>query len=305
MTPSSRNDQYTAQSPPTREPLLAGAQVPGISSRLSDPSMGSYDHTAYNNMGMGNTYPSYSSTASSFSPLPSQSNLPRYGPTASISPSSSSNNHTSSGSGTGTGTPLLGSSIIPGSGSGKGFSPLSNGMEEDDDLDDHLHTFTSKEKIDLTSPFNITSMRGWANGLTLLFLLVAVVMLFAGYPIIAYTTSNKNGVGANTPGYNLGGINSTGQVPLITGLPQLIDPDTPSSAMTRTGYDGNQWKLVFSDEFNKEGRSFYDGDDPFWEAVDLWYWPTQYVGVIFPPGLLTSPTFYLSNLPASYRTQSS
>jgi len=32
--------------------------------------------------------------------------------------------------------------------------------------------------------------------------------------------------------------------------------------------------LVFSDEFNKEGRSFYPGDDPFWEAVDLHYWGT-------------------------------
>jgi beta-glucanase (GH16 family) len=31
---------------------------------------------------------------------------------------------------------------------------------------------------------------------------------------------------------------------------------------------------VFSDEFNKEGRTFYPGDDPYWEAVDLHYWPT-------------------------------
>ena len=32
--------------------------------------------------------------------------------------------------------------------------------------------------------------------------------------------------------------------------------------------------LVFSDEFNVDGRSFYPGDDPFWEAVDLHYWGT-------------------------------
>jgi beta-glucanase (GH16 family) len=38
---------------------------------------------------------------------------------------------------------------------------------------------------------------------------------------------------------------------------------------------GEQWQLVFSDEFNKNGRTFYPGDDPFWEAVDLHYWLTN------------------------------
>lgn len=32
--------------------------------------------------------------------------------------------------------------------------------------------------------------------------------------------------------------------------------------------------LVFSDEFETDGRTFYPGDDPFWEAVDLHYWGT-------------------------------
>ena len=30
--------------------------------------------------------------------------------------------------------------------------------------------------------------------------------------------------------------------------------------------------LVFSDEFNTDGRSFYPGDDPYWEAGDMHYW---------------------------------
>ncbi|KAL0638169.1 beta-glucan synthesis-associated protein [Maublancomyces gigas] len=34
---------------------------------------------------------------------------------------------------------------------------------------------------------------------------------------------------------------------------------------------GRKLKLVFSDEFNKDGRSFYENDDPFWQAVDLHY----------------------------------
>lgn len=38
--------------------------------------------------------------------------------------------------------------------------------------------------------------------------------------------------------------------------------------------NGEDLVLVFSDEFNKDGRTFYPGDDPFWEAVDLHYWGT-------------------------------
>lgn len=54
-------------------------------------------------------------------------------------------------------------------------------------------------------------------------------------------------------------------------MPELIDIDTPDQVRTRTGYDGHDYELVFSDEFNKDGRTFYPGDDPYWEAVDLWY----------------------------------
>jgi beta-glucanase (GH16 family) len=32
--------------------------------------------------------------------------------------------------------------------------------------------------------------------------------------------------------------------------------------------------LVFSDEFNTDGRTFWPGDDPFWEAENLHYWAT-------------------------------
>jgi beta-glucanase (GH16 family) len=55
----------------------------------------------------------------------------------------------------------------------------------------------------------------------------------------------------------------------------LIDPDTPLAAMTRTSYTGKKQKLVFSDEFNRDGRTFYDGDDPYFQAVDIWYGATQ------------------------------
>ena len=57
-------------------------------------------------------------------------------------------------------------------------------------------------------------------------------------------------------------------------MPVLLDPDTPPSVKSRTGFDGQQYQLIFSDEFNREGRTFNPGDDPYWEAVDLWYGET-------------------------------
>lgn len=54
----------------------------------------------------------------------------------------------------------------------------------------------------------------------------------------------------------------------------LVDEDTDMSAYTRVGTDGKTYNLVFSDEFNTDGRTFWPGDDPYWEAVDLQYWPT-------------------------------
>lgn len=36
-----------------------------------------------------------------------------------------------------------------------------------------------------------------------------------------------------------------------------------------------EYQLVFSDEFNLDGRTFYPGDDPYFEAVDLNYHATS------------------------------
>jgi hypothetical protein len=190
----------------------------------------------------------------------------RFGPTASIN---SAGGRGAAYAGLGAGAGGAGGAMASGPHGGVGGTAVM----DDEDMDDALHTFTAKDRKDLNTPFDITSMRGWANAITLCALLAGVLMLFGGYPIIAFATRNTNQFGANTAGYNLGGVNSTGQYPAID-APILIDPDTPQSAMKRTGYDGEEWDLVFSDEFNKEGRTFYPGDDPFWEAVDIHYWPT-------------------------------
>lgn len=139
---------------------------------------------------------------------------------------------------------------------------------KDTDLDDALHNPDPVQDAALDSSFTIFSARGWANSITLFLLVFGLITLFAGYPIIHYYTTTHS----KASGYNLGGINYTGQVPNLPGVPRLIDPDTHSSVYSRTGSDGYQYQLVFSDEFNTDGRTFWPGDDPFWEAVNLHYW---------------------------------
>ncbi|KAJ7645569.1 glycoside hydrolase family 16 protein [Mycena polygramma] len=119
--------------------------------------------------------------------------------------------------------------------------------------------------------WTLFSLRGWANASALFILCGGLIVLFAGYPVISSFHLAKSTLGA----FNLGGINSTGQVPALTNFPSLIDKDTPSDAYSRTGItDKKKYNLIFSDEFNTDGRTFYPGDDPYWEAVDLHYWPT-------------------------------
>jgi beta-glucanase (GH16 family) len=139
------------------------------------------------------------------------------------------------------------------------------GTEPDDDLHDPFR--------ELKSSSSFSPSRGILNLGTLIILAAGILALFAGYPIISWFTKIHDGTKG---GYNLGGANATGQVAALPpGMrSDLIDADTPSTAYTRTGFDGNTYDLVFSDEFEVDGRSFYPGDDPYWEAVDLWYWGT-------------------------------
>ncbi|KAF1937367.1 beta-glucan synthesis-associated [Clathrospora elynae] len=67
----------------------------------------------------------------------------------------------------------------------------------------------------------------------------------------------------------------------------LIDPDTPEYVKTRTGQFGDDYVLVFSDEFNDDNRTFYEGDDPYWYASDIWYGATQDVEWYDPDAVTT------------------
>ncbi|KAG8904179.1 hypothetical protein FRB99_002127 [Tulasnella sp. 403] len=139
--------------------------------------------------------------------------------------------------------------------------------------DDHIHNPDPRRDRKNDKGGTIFTARGIANLGCLLILALGLVTLFAGFPLITYFTQHPL---TTLGGYNLGGINSSGQVPSMTGNWALIDKDTPQEAYTYTSYqDGSTLELVFSDEFNVDGRSFLPGDDPYWEAVDLHYWGTN------------------------------
>jgi beta-glucan synthesis-associated protein KRE6 len=139
---------------------------------------------------------------------------------------------------------------------------------KDPDLDDALHNPDPRVDAAQDHSFTFFSGRGWANVSVLILLVAGLVTLFAGYPIISF----YNSVTLATLGSNFGGSNSSGQIPFLPNFPSLIDRDTPKQFYTKKASDGSTWNLVFSDEFNTDGRTFWPGDDPFWEAVDLHYW---------------------------------
>ncbi|GAA5887531.1 hypothetical protein JCM16303_004234 [Sporobolomyces ruberrimus] len=161
-----------------------------------------------------------------------------------------------------------GESGVVGGRSGTGSS--SSELLWEKEPDDFLHSYDPElEKMldkQMSSRFSWSAL---VNTVSLVVVIVVIIGLFAGWPIYRFAIKGGFPMSQTTLLSN-----STGQVPMIEGLPGLIDKDTPQSAYTRTGFDGETYNLVFSDEFEQEGRTFWPGDDPFWEAQDLHYWQT-------------------------------
>ncbi|KAM0746475.1 beta-glucan synthesis-associated [Meredithblackwellia eburnea MCA 4105] len=213
---------------------------------------GGYGPYSYEPNGQGRYSPRSSSQPSPFATRPS--------------PSSSSSGHGSSSHNS-----QQHQQRRTGGKTGAGITAGPTWTARDAEMDDKLHNPSPHDKMGDRTQCTPWSIRGWLNMTALFVMVAALVTLFAGYPIIQFY---QRGTAKTYGAYNVGGINSTGQVPDIPNLPSLIDADTPASALTRTGFDGHDYVLVFSDEFNTDGRTFWPGDDPFWEAVDLHYWAT-------------------------------
>jgi len=118
------------------------------------------------------------------------------------------------------------------------------------------------------------------------------LFIYLGFPILSHFLTKKP---SDNGGFNIGGINATGQITTLPGNFGLIDKDTPKEFYTKKSYNSDEeLVLVFSDEFEIEGRSFFAGDDPFWEAVDLHYWGT--VSFLFITPLMPYASRY-ANMP--------
>ncbi|KAI0932060.1 hypothetical protein AcW2_000787 [Taiwanofungus camphoratus] len=153
------------------------------------------------------------------------------------------------------------------------------------ETDDFLHNPDPRRDRKSDKGGNIFTYRGMTNLGCLLILGVGLITLFAGYPLISHFTKHKP---SNFGGFNVGGINATGQIPSMNGNWGLIDLETPQVAHTKADVmNGKKWQLVFSDEFNSDGRTFYPGDDPYWEAVDLHYWQTNNMEWLDPSAITT------------------
>jgi beta-glucan synthesis-associated protein KRE6 len=150
---------------------------------------------------------------------------------------------------------------------GNGYGPDVEGLRKSEP-DDYLHDPRGADKHS-----NKVSLGGALNILTLLILVLGLLMLFAGYPIVYHFVTEKEG---NKGAYGLGGTNGTGQVASLSSVRPLVDPDTPAGSKTWTSPVTNtKYNLQFSDEFEREGRTFWPGDDQYWEAVNIWYGATQ------------------------------
>ncbi|KAH8792942.1 beta-glucan synthesis-associated protein [Flagelloscypha sp. PMI_526] len=151
-------------------------------------------------------------------------------------------------------------------------------VKEDDDF---LHT-PSKG---LDKRGHIFTARGISNLGCLAILVCAALALFVGYPIADFVRRPVD----SSPSFGLGGTNASGQVPVVFGNVALVDKDTPDDVKIKKSYNGGKnMKLVFSDEFNHDGRSFYPGDDPYWEAVDLHYAATGNMEWYDPQAITTA-----------------
>lgn len=156
---------------------------------------------------------------------------------------------------------------------------------EDVEKDDYLHNPdpNDKDKLDCADLF---SKRGLVNVGGLALITLGILTLFIAYPVITFVQRAVD-PGGNSCASDPMCISSN--APLLKNLRTgLIDPDTPSSAKSRTGANGNQQSLVFSDEFNSAGRTFYPGDDAYFQGVDLWYGVTEDLEWYDPDAITTA-----------------
>lgn len=158
-------------------------------------------------------------------------------------------------------------------------------IDEKED-DDYLHNpdpiqDAEYEKHRIWYDFKSMDKRYSLALLGLLFFLFGGAALFVVLPIVTFTNvsvhHNKPPTNSTTSYSSTGAVILSDYIyPKLSAIrTELIDPDTPDKYLSRKAKDGSYWKLVFSDEFAVDGRTFYDGDDQFWYAPDFHYDATK------------------------------
>ncbi|KAF1850443.1 glycoside hydrolase family 16 protein [Cucurbitaria berberidis CBS 394.84] len=152
-------------------------------------------------------------------------------------------------------------------------------VESDDELhmphpDDDIH-YRPKLRDHFTKD-SIVSTIG------LFFMIAGLLFVFIGLPVLSAVgiiDYNSSYGGPSIPSrykpQPWAKVNDKTYPLLLNMRKGLIDPDTPQHVMKRKGAHGDQYELVFSDEFNKSNRTFYEGDDPYFFAGDFWYGATK------------------------------
>ena len=137
--------------------------------------------------------------------------------------------------------------------------------KEEDDL---LHRPDPKRDYQIDRGGSFLTRRGFANLGCLLVLVAGLLGLFVLFP--ALTFFSKVPLSALGLGSQSAQSAAATQVRGTAFGRANVDTATPSDVHTRASYHDptQQLQLGWSDEFEVEGRSFYPGDDPFWEAVD-------------------------------------
>ncbi|KAF9268840.1 beta-glucan synthesis-associated protein [Marasmius fiardii PR-910] len=160
-----------------------------------------------------------------------------------------------------------------------------NILTEVPEPDDYLHKPDSHDSNMFLRAL-VSPGRALSNLGCLCVMFLFCVALFIIYPAFSYSISPS----MNTRGdFNSKGLNASGQVPEMPGNWGLIDHDTPREVYIKPSWrdSSTRMQLVFSDEFNEDGRTFYPGDDPYWEAVDLHYWGTNNLEWYDPEAITT------------------
>ncbi|CAR27275.1 hypothetical protein ZYGR_0I05490 [Zygosaccharomyces rouxii] len=214
-------------------------------------------------------YPLVGSRIASVQQLHGYNNAPQHG-------SSNANNQ-------------LGMSLPPGNGSSSSlssnpflvdhdFSPFGGYPEssfpltlDDKEDDDYLHNPDPEEEARLdrrrfVEDFRHMSKKSFGGLAGFVLLILGGAAIFVILPALTFTGATKGSY------HQVVTFLTDYKYPQLSAIrTNLVDKDTPDQFKTKKAMDGSLWKLVFSDEFNAEGRTFYDGEDQFWTAVDLNY----------------------------------